>query len=44
MTKFGGLMSCGSKDIFTNATSSCMNIHHDVIDYVNHGAVENTKT
>ena len=37
-------MSCGSKDILENAPVSCTNTHHDVMDLINHGMVENTKT
>ena len=42
LAKFGVLMSCGSKDIFKNAT--CPMYHHEVTDLVNHGMVKNTKT
>ena len=40
LTKFGDLMSCGSKEHFV----SCTNTHHDVTDFVNLGIVKNTKT
>ena len=42
LTKFGGLISCGSKYIFKNALS-CTITHHNVIDLVNHMMIENTK-
>ena len=42
-TKFGGLMSCGSKSMFKNA-SSFTNTHRDVIDLINRGMVKITKT
>ena len=44
LTKFGGLMSCGSKDILKIHPVLCTNTHHDVTDLVNHERVENTKT
>ena len=34
---FGDFMSCGSKDIFKNASALCTNTHHEVTDLVNHG-------
>ena len=43
-TKFGGLMSCGSKDIFKMHPISCTNTYHDVTDLVNHEMTGNTKT
>ena len=39
LAKFRDLLSCGSKDIFKNAT--CTNSHLDVTDIVNHGVVKN---
>ena len=39
LAKFGGLMSCGSKDILKNAPC----LMHDITDLVNHGLVKNTK-
>ena len=40
LTKFGGLISCGSKDIFKNAPC----LMYDVTDLVNHRMVKNTRT
>ena len=42
LTKYGDLMSCGSKDIFKNI--SYTNSYHDFTDLVNHEMVKNTKT
>ena len=44
LTKFAGLMRCGSKDIFKIHPVSWTNNHHDVTSLVNHGIVKNTKT
>ena len=45
LTKFGDLMSCGSKDIYSKMYPvSRTNTHHGVIDLVNHGMFKNTKT
>ena len=44
LTKFGDLMSCGSKDNSEMHPVSCFNTHHDVTELVNHRMVENTKT
>ena len=44
LTKFGDLMSCGSKDTVKSDLVSCTNTHHDVTDFVNLGIVENTKS
>ena len=40
LTKFGDLMSCGSKIYLQMHLVSCTNTHHDVIGLVNHGMVE----
>ena len=46
LTNFGGLMNCGSKDIFKNAPQShvCTNAYDDVIDMVSYGIIKNAKT
>ena len=44
LTKYGDLMSCGSKDIFKNAPYLVTNTHHDFTDFVNPEMVKNTKT
>ena len=44
LTKFGGLMSCGSEDIFKMDPVSFTNAHHDVTDLVNHGIVKHVRT
>ena len=46
LTKFGGLMNCGSKDIFKNALQSqvCTNSHDSVTDMVSYGIIKNTET
>ena len=43
LAKFGGLMSCGSKDPKMHPVS-CTTTHHDITDLINHGMVKNTKT
>ena len=45
LTKFGNLMSCGSKDIHSKMHPvTCTNTRHDVTDFVNHGMVKYSKT
>ena len=46
LTNFGGLMNCGSKDIFKNAPQShvCTNAYDDVIEMVSYGIIKNAKT
>ena len=41
LTKFGGLMNCGSKDIFKNALQShvCTNSHDNVTYMVSYGII-----
>ena len=44
LTKFGGLINCGSRDIVKNASCLSTNTRHDVADFVGLGIVKNTKT
>ena len=38
MTKFGDLVGCDSKDIYSKMHPvSCTNAHHDTTDFINHG-------
>ena len=43
---FGGLMNCGSKDIFKNALLShvCTNAYDDFTNMVSYKIIKNTKT
>ena len=43
LLNFGGLMSCGSKDMFKMHPVSCTNTH-DVTDLVNREMIGNTNT
>ena len=44
LTKCGGLISCGSEDIFKMDPVSFTNAHDDVTDLVNHGIVKHVRT
>ena len=44
LARYGGLMSCGSKDIFKNAPNLRYNSHHDFTDLADEEMVKNTKT